>query len=108
MIYDAALARTARAQSAAMIAGDFFDHRNFERRLQSIHRSERGEIIAWGSVGYRSASQIVTGWRLSPEHEAIITTRQFVRAGVGTQISTRPYQGFRGAIVATVDVSTAR
>jgi hypothetical protein len=50
----------------------------------------------------------VTGWRLSPEHEAIITTRQFVRAGVGTQITPRPYQGFRGAIVATVDVSTAR
>jgi uncharacterized protein YkwD len=107
-IYDANLARVARAQSASMIAGGYFDHRGFERRLASIHREERGEIIAWASPGYRSASRIVTGWRLSPEHEAIILTRQFVRAGVGTQISQRPYQGFRGAVVATVDVSTAR
>ena len=108
MLYDAELARTARAQSAAMIAGNYFDHRGFERRLESIHRQERGEIISWGSPGYRSAAQIVTGWVLSPPHEAIILTRQFVRAGVGTQITDRLYQGFRGDVVATVDVSTAR
>lgn len=107
MLYDANLARVSRATTASMIAGNYFDHRGFERRLQSIHRSERGEIIAWGSIGYRSASQIVSGWRLSPPHEAIILTPQFVRAGVGTQIAPGSYQGFRDTLVATVDVSTA-
>lgn len=107
MLYDAALAKTARAQTAAMIAGDYFDHRNFEQRLSAIHRSERGEIIAWASPGLRSAANIVAGWVASPPHEEIITTRAFTRAGVGTTITPRVYQGFRNSVVATVDVSTA-
>jgi uncharacterized protein YkwD len=106
MLYDAQLAKTARAQTALMIAGNYFDHRNFEQRMQDVHRSKRGEMIAWGSQGYHSAARIVAGWVASPPHEKIITTREFTRVGVGTTITPKVYQGFRDAIVATVDVST--
>ena len=100
---DASLASAARAHSAAMLRGGFFEHRNFAARIRRHGGRGRtlGENIAWGNGPFGTARGIVNQWLASPPHRQILLGRAFRRVGVGTSVGR--FGGVGGATVATAD-----
>jgi uncharacterized protein YkwD len=75
-----ALVRVARAFGRQMLAGGYFDHRRFERRLAGL--SAAGENLAW-FVGPASADRAVALWLASPPHRRNLLSPVWRRVGIG-------------------------
>lgn len=75
-----ALARAARAFGRQMLAGGYFDHRRFERRLAGL--SAAGENLAW-HTGTPSADRTVALWLASPPHRRNLLSPVWRRVGIG-------------------------
>lgn len=106
---DAVLASLAHSHNHDMLAGDFFAHdaplgQTFAERLAYLHRRRIGEVIAWGTGGFATASGLVSLWMSSAPHRRIILTAAFRRVGVS--VLGGRFQGQAAARVATADFST--
>lgn len=97
---NAALAATARAHSADMLARDFFDHENPDSCSSSCRATNAG--YAWRMVGENiymlegfdfssdeTAAMIVSGWMESPGHRANILRDGYTETGVGVVVRGR-------------------
>ncbi|MFC4067873.1 CAP domain-containing protein [Actinoplanes subglobosus] len=87
---DSKITKAARAHSGWMARTGTFSHTgsggsNFSARLKAAgYKKPGGENIAWG---YRSATEVMTGWMKSPGHRANILNCKFKTIGVGAAYS---------------------
>jgi uncharacterized protein YkwD len=101
--YDATLERAARAHSAEMLAGGYFDHGDFGGRMRAFGARGPflGENLAWGTGPYAAAGNIVREWLASPEHRENLLRPGFRRIGIGALAGA--FQGQGSAVVITAD-----
>jgi uncharacterized protein YkwD len=99
------LARAARSYSQQMLAGGFFDHRNFvERMLRfGIRGPYVGENLAWGAGDSASSDVIVARWLASPAHRKNLLHPRFKAVGLG--FATGAFDGVDGATLVTAEFS---
>lgn len=114
LVYDAVMAKVARAHNDDMIDRGYFSHDDpsghptFAERVHSVlvlpGRNAIGENIAEGSGPYGTPSGLVTAWMNSPGHRANILNPTYHRTGFGASLAKR-YLGFPNVVVATEDFS---
>jgi uncharacterized protein YkwD len=98
------LARAADVHSRSMLAGDYFAHGAFARRVRRFASFRRlGETLA-----YRprcGAGRFVRMWLNSPGPRAVLLSRTFRRVGVGRR---KGRLGARRACLVTADFASRR
>jgi uncharacterized protein YkwD len=96
---DPTLRKAAGSYSHEMLAGGFFDHRNFVARMMrfGVRGPFVGENLAWGVGETSTPAAIVAGWLASPTHRANLLSPRFRRVGLGTVIGS--FSGHDGATV---------
>jgi uncharacterized protein YkwD len=105
------LREAAQRHSQDMLARSYFSHTSptgstlYSRIVQSPFRRigawSAGETLAWGSGWIGSPASVVRMWLASPEHRAIMLSRNFTCIGIGR--SAGSFLGYRGAVVWTAD-----
>jgi uncharacterized protein YkwD len=98
---DVRLGRVARAHSADMLRGGYFDHRWFDLRMRASGAAgpRFGEDLAWSPAA--STSWIVSGWLASPRHRAVLLHAGYRRIGIG--LVRGRFAGHGPATVVTAD-----
>jgi uncharacterized protein YkwD len=102
VVVDQRLVLAARAHSADMVAGQYFDHGAFADRLMSFGAKgpRVGEDLGW-AAGPDPIATIVADWLQSPLHRAVLLRAGFRRIGVGVRVG--PFQGYPNVAVVTAD-----
>lgn len=103
-----ALAEAARYHDSDMKARNYFEHfrpgETFPARLARYSPAQCiGETMTFGTGGFGNAAGIVSLWRSSPPHRAILLTPLYRKVGVG--ILTGNIMGQANATLATADFS---
>lgn len=99
------LRRAARSYSQEMLAGGFFDHRNFVGRMLrfGVRGPLVGENLAWAANHQATPEAIVAGWLASPAHRKNLLQRRFRYVGVG--VVAGAFSGVDGATIVTAEFS---
>lgn len=111
-VYDATLAKYARAHTVDMIRANYFEHDKpggptYRQRVNALLNGVRHiieENIAYGSGPYGKAKALVDNWMASPGHRANILNPAVHRTGQGI-LTGHNYQDNPVVIVATSEFS---
>jgi uncharacterized protein YkwD len=105
------LRRAAQRHSRDMVRRDYFAHTSptgstlYRRVVNSTFRTYgawlAGEDLAWGTGTIGSPRYTVRMWLASPEHRAIMLSRNYRWIGIGR--ATGRFLGYSGAVVWTAD-----
>jgi uncharacterized protein YkwD len=112
-VYIAPGLRTAAQRHAdGMVTGNYFAHTSpygqtlYDRVVSSgfirIGAWWAGETLAWGTPGIGSPDNVVRMWLNSPEHRAILLSRNAMCVGIGRALGPH-FLGAENATVWTVD-----
>lgn len=100
---DPTLRKAARSYSQEMLAGGFFDHRNFVQRMlrAGVQGTFVGENLAWAAEEQATPEAIVAGWLASPKHRKNLLQPRFRFVGLG--FATGPFSGVAGATIVAAE-----
>jgi uncharacterized protein YkwD len=113
------LVTAAQAHSGQMAQGKFFSHDSVEPQGESFsarivrygyqrrgYRSwKAGEDIYYGAMLFSSPVACVDAWMKSPDHRAVILTKDFRDIGVGAIKTDSGFQGVGGTVwIFTMDM----
>jgi uncharacterized protein YkwD len=104
LVLSAPLRAAARAHSADMLQGSYFDHgapgQSWDVRLSRYVKSAAvGETVAWGRGATGSPAGIIAQWMRSAIHRRTILAPDLRRVGIGFAKGT--FEGVPSAVVAT-------
>jgi uncharacterized protein YkwD len=93
--WDIRLAAVAQAHSADMARRHYFSHVDPDG-LDPSERIDRAGIEAWASAeniaqGYRTASEVLDGWIVSPGHRRNLDDCNYTHHGIGLDPRTRTW-----------------
>jgi uncharacterized protein YkwD len=100
---DPTLRKAAGSYSHEMLAGGFFDHRNFVARMMrfGVRGPFVGENLAWAAPDNTTADAIVAGWLASPPHRKNLLQPRFRLVGLG--FATGSFSGVDGATIVAAE-----